>query len=515
MASYASHAITLTPGEVELADLKSVYRGPVQLELGGDTSARLDRGWQVIAEAVAGERPVYAVNTGFGKLSDRRIADEDLVELQRRLILSHAAGVGAPLADEVVRATLLLKLLCLGQGYSGVRPVVVEYLLRLLNADVLPVVPGQGSVGASGDLAPLSHIAAVLMGHGRARRDGREMAATEALESVGLTPLTFGPKEGVALINGTQISTALALRGLFEAETALLGALAAGALALEGVAGTDVPFDARLNAVRRQVGQVRVAAALAALAADSPIRAAEVPGRRLQDPYSFRCQPQVMGAALDLLVFAGTILEREANAVSDNPLVFPEDGVVISGGNFHGQPVAYAADIIALALCEIGSLSERRTAMMTDASMSGLPPFLVANAGLNSGMMLAQVTCAALVAENRSKAYPCSVDSIPTAANQEDHVSMATHAGRRLHEMADNAARVVAIELACAAQAVDLQTPSVPSPGTRPIYELVRRHASFLAEDRLQADEFETLAALVTDGTFGALVPLDVFVDAA
>ena len=515
MNADTADTVTLIPGAATLAQLRPVFRGPVRVALGGDTAGRLDRGWQVIAEALAGERPVYAVNTGFGKLADRRIADADLVELQRRLILSHAAGVGPALPDEVVRATLLLKLLCLGQGYSGVRPVIVRYLGELLNADLLPVVPAQGSVGASGDLAPLSHLAAVLMGHGHVRQAGREMAATEGLRSIGLEPLAFAPKEGVALINGTQISTALALRGLFAAEAALLGGLAAGALALEGVAGTDVPFDPRLNAVRRQVGQVRVAAALAELAADSPIRAADVPGRRLQDPYSFRCQPQVMGAALDLLTFAGTVLEREANAVSDNPLVFPEDGVVISGGNFHGQPVAYAADVIALALCEIGSLSERRTAMMTDTGMSGLPPFLVANAGLNSGMMLPQVTCAALVAENRARAHPCSVDSIPTAANQEDHVSMATHAARRLIEMADNVARIVAIELACGAQAVDLQTPSDPSPGTRPIYELVRAHAAFLDEDRLQAPEFEAIAALVADGTVGALVPLGVFESAA
>jgi histidine ammonia-lyase len=511
MTTTTAPALTLTPGDVTLTELRPVFQGPVQLEFDGSTSARLERGWQVIADAIAGDNPVYAVNTGFGKLAEKRIPQEDLVELQRRLILSHAAGVGEPLPDEVVRAILLLKLLCLGQGYSGVRPVVVEHLLALLNADILPVVPAKGSVGASGDLAPLSHVAALLMGLGSARMAGEVMPAADALRIAGLQELTLAPKEGVALINGTQVSAALALNGLFRAEAVLLGGLAAGALALEGVAGTDMPFDPRLNRVRRQEGQVRVAAALAELAAASPIRAAEVSGRRLQDPYSFRCQPQVMGAALDLLVFAGTLLEREANSVSDNPLVFPDDGVVVSGGNFHGQPVAFAADIVALALCEIGSLSERRTAMMNDTGMSGLPAFLVANAGLNSGMMLPHVTCAALVAENRARAHPCSVDSIPTAANQEDHVSMATHSARRLQEMADNTAIVVAIELACAAQAVDLQTPSDPSPGTRPIYDLVRRHVAFLAEDRLQSPEFEQLATLVRDGVFGSLVPLEVF----
>jgi histidine ammonia-lyase len=503
--------LVLAPGEATLAQLRPVFRGPVRLDLGEATTARVERGWRVIAEAVAGDDPIYAVNTGFGRLAEKRIAQADLVELQRRLILSHAAGVGEPLPDDVVRATLVLKVLCLGQGHSGVRPVIVEHLLGLLAADVLPVVPAQGSVGASGDLAPLSHVAAVLMGLGEARCAGDTLPAIAALARAGLEPLELAPKEGVALINGTQVSTALALSGLFRAENVLLAALAAGALSLEGVAGTDMPFDERLNRVRRQVGQMRVAATLAELAADSPIRAADVPGRRLQDPYSFRCQPQVMGAALDLLGFAGTVLGREANAVSDNPLVFPDENAIVSGGNFHGQPVAYAADIIALALCEIGALSERRTAMMTDTTMSGLPPFLVADAGLNSGMMLPQVTCAALVAENRARAHPCSVDSIPTAANQEDHVSMATHGARRLREMAENTAMIVAIELSCAAQAVDLQTPSDPSPGTRPIYDLVRSEAAFMDQDRLQSAEFEALRALVREGTFGALVPLEVF----
>lgn len=507
--------LELIPGEVTLEDLRPIFRGPLELQLGGDSAERVDQGWRVIDQALAKGDPVYAVNTGFGRLAEKRIAPEDLVELQRRLILSHAAGVGEPLPDEVVRAIIVLKLLCLGQGHSGVRPVVVEYLLTLLRQDVLPIVPAQGSVGASGDLAPLSHVAALLMGVGEARARGAVVPSTQALEEAGLTPLELAPKEGVALINGTQVSTALALDGLFRAEAVFQAALAAGALSLEGVAGTDMPFDPRLNRIRRQEGQMRVAAALAELAAGSPIRAADVPGRRLQDPYSFRCQPQVMGAALDLLEFAGTILEREANSVSDNPLVFPDDGIVLSGGNFHGQPVAYAADIIALALCEMGSLSERRTAMMNDSTMSGLPPFLVANAGLNSGMMLPHVTCAALVAENRAKSHPCSVDSIPTAANQEDHVSMATHGSRRLRDMAENTAMIVAIELACGAQAVDLQTPSDPSPGTRPIYELVRAHAAFLDQDRLQSPEFEALREAIRSGVVGEMVPLEVFAASA
>jgi histidine ammonia-lyase len=504
-----TETLILRPGEATLADLRPALRGPVRASLDEATAARIDAGQQVILDAVDGDQVVYAVNTGFGKLASVRIAREDLVELQRRLILSHMAGVGPLLPDEVVREILVLKILCLGQGHSGVRRVLVEQLLALLNADVLPCIPSQGSCGASGDLAPLSHLAAVLIGIGSARIDGREVTAVEALAHAGVEPIQLAPKEGVGLINGTQVSTALALAGLFDAEEAFRAAIAAGGLSLEGVAGTDGPFDPRIHEIRRQEGQKRVAAALLELAAGSPIRAADVPGRRLQDPYSFRCQPQVMGAALDLLVFAATVLEREANAVSDNPLVFPDDGVIISGGNFHAQPVAYAADVIALALCEIGSLSERRTAMLNDASMSGLPPFLVANAGLNSGMMLGQVTCAALVAENRMLVHPASVDSLPTVANQEDHVSMATHGARRLRTMAANVQRIVSIELACGAQAVDLQTPSDPAPGAKRVYDLVRQHVEFLAEDRVLAWDFEALYNVVRTGAVGELVPLE------
>jgi histidine ammonia-lyase len=503
-----NEALVFKPGEVTLQDLRLPFAGPVQVALEPGTVERVEAGRRLIDDAVAGEAPVYAVNTGFGKLASTRIGRDDLAELQRRNILSHAAGVGPHLPDPVVRTVLLLKALCLAQGRSGVRPVVLDYLTTFLNADVLPCVPSQGSCGASGDLAPLAHMTAVFMGLGTARLDGAEVEASEALRRLGLEPLVLAPKEGVALINGTQVSTALALAGLFRAEAVLGAAVAAGALSLEGVGGTPEPFDPRIQAIRRQEGQIRVAAALADLVRDSPIRAAGGVERRLQEPYSFRCQPQVVGAALDLLGFAGTVLEREANAVSDNPLVFPEDGVVLSGGNFHAQPVAFAADIVALAVCEIGSLSERRTAMMHDATMSGLPPFLVGNAGLNTGMMLGQVTCAALVAENRMLVHPASVDSVPTVANQEDHVSMATHGARRLHEMTANAARIVAIELACAAQAVDLQTPPDPAPGARAVYDLVREHVAFLVDDRILASDYERLAELVLDGSLAELVPL-------
>ncbi|MEU6413578.1 histidine ammonia-lyase [Microbispora sp. NPDC046933] len=487
---------------IGLDALRRPFAGPVQVELDDDVLTRVDRGRQVIDTAIARGDTIYGVNTGFGKLADRKISPDDLLELQRRLIMSHMTGVGEMLPDDVVRAMLLVKLACLVQGHSGVRREIVLSLQALLNADVLPCVPAQGSVGASGDLAPLSHMAAVLTGEGRVRVHGRETDAAEGLRIAGVDPVVLGPKEGVALINGTQASTALALRALFAAEAVFNAAVAAGALSLEAVAGRPAALDPRIQRIRRQPGQIRVAAALGRLVGGSPILAKEFPGRRLQDPYCMRCQPQVMGAAFDLLQFAATTLLNEANSVSDNPLIFPDDEEILSGGNFHGQPVAYAADIIALALCEVGSLSERRTAMLNDASMSGLPPFLVKDAGLNCGYQLAQVTSAALVAENRALATPNSVDSIPTSAGQEDHVSMATHAARRVHRMATNASYVVAIELLCAAQGVDLRADGQVAAGTRPVYDLVRARAPYLDIDRVLAPEIEAVQDLVLDGAF-------------
>lgn len=502
--------LRLTPGNTTLGSLRTVLRGPVEVELVGDWRERVDAGWRVIEAAVERGEPVYAVNTGFGKLADRSIPPDQLLELQRRVIVSHITGVGEDLPDAVVRCILVLKLLGLAQGHSGVRPVVIEHLQRLIAADALPRVASQGSVGASGDLAPLAQLTGAMMGLGEIKYQGVFQPAQQVLATLGLSPLVLAPKEGVAMINGTQASTALALAGAFAAESVFLSALAAGALSLEGTCGTPGPFDARIHEVRQQMGQQQVARALEELAADSPIREADGP-RRLQDPYSFRCQPQVMGAVLDLLGFAGTFLGREINAVSDNPLVFPADNLILSGGNFHAEPIAFAADMLAMAICEIGAMSERRTAMMMDTTISGLPPFLVGQAGLNSGLMLAQVTCAALVAENRMMSHPASVDSLPTAANQEDHVSMATHGARRLVPMARNAAHVVAIELISGAQAVDLQTPPEPSPRTRPIYELVRATSDFLSEDRVLAGDFAVLGEQVISGQFDELVPLQVF----
>jgi histidine ammonia-lyase len=444
-----------------------------------------------------------------------RIDPEHLGELQRNLILSHCAGTGDLLSDDVVRLIMVMKAAALAQGFSGVRWQVIDALLSLANADVYPCIPAKGSVGASGDLAPLSHMAAVLIGLGEVRIGGRILPAAEGLAHAGLAPMTFGPKEGVALINGTQVSSALALIGLFEAEDVLRAALVTGALAVEAARGNDIPFDARIQAVRRHRGQQDVASVYRALLADSPIREANRATLKVQDPYCLRCQPQVMGACLDNLRFAGETLATEANAVSDNPLVFPEDGEVLSGGNFHAEPVAFAADIIAISLCEIGSLSERRQALLVDASLSGLPAFLIDGSGLNSGFMMAQVTSAALVSENKMLAHPASVDSIPTSANQEDHVSMACHGAYRLAQMADNAATVVAIEWLVAAQGVDFHRPLTPPPPLTEAMRRLRAEVPFTDRDRFLASDIATAKRLFRAGQLADIVPAPLVCHAA
>jgi len=502
--------ITITGEHIGLDELRPVFRGPVTVELTESAKENLRRAHQVIIDAIQRGDVVYAVNTGYGKLADRRISEEDLLELQRRSVLSHMVGVGDPLPDDVVRGIMVIKLIGLARGHSGLRVEVAERMVEMINADVLPVIPTQGSVGASGDLAPLAYMAGALMGEGHVRVGGVTYPAKEGLAKAGLEVVVLGPKECAALINGVQASTALAVNGLFAAEAVFNAGLAAGALSLEATAGRPGVLDDRIQQVRGHVGQIRVASALRDLVANSPVLDVEFEGRRLQDPYCLRCQPQVMGAALDLLSFAARTLETEVNAVSDNPLMFPDDDVVLSGGNFHGQPVAYAADIIALALCEIGSISERRQAMLMDSSMSGLPPFLVGNAGLNGGFMMAQVTSAALVAENRAKATPNSVDSIPTSAGQEDHVSMAMHASVRLGAMARNAGYVVAIELLCAAQGLDLRNGGDSAPGNRPTYELVRGIADRLVDDRILSNEMEAVAARIAGGAFLGTVGISV-----
>ncbi|MGJ6126945.1 histidine ammonia-lyase [Mycolicibacterium sp. Y3] len=498
--------ITISGERLNLDQLRPVFHGPVRVELTDHALENIRRAHQVILDAIGRGDVVYGVNTGFGKLADRRISPDDLAELQRRSVLSHMVGVGDPLPDDIVRAILVVKLIGLARGHSGIRVEVATMLQALINADVLPVIPSQGSVGASGDLAPLAHMAGAMIGEGQVRIDGVTYDAVSGMARAGIAPLVLGPKEATALLNGVQASTAIALRGLLGAEAVFNAGLAAGALTLEATAGRQTVLDDRIQQVRGHDGQIRVATALRRLVDDSSVLDIEFDGRRLQDPYCLRCQPQVMGAALDLLAFAARTIEQEVNAVSDNPLMFPDDGVVLSGGNFHGQPIAYAADIIAMTVCEIGSISERRQAMLMDASMSGLAPFLVGNAGLNSGFIMAQVTSAALVAENRAKATPNSVDSIPTSAGQEDHVSMATHASLRLGAMVRNAGYVVAIELLSAAQGLDLRNGGHAAPANRPSYELVRSRAEFLQDDRIMAPEMESIAADVLAGAFSTIV---------
>jgi histidine ammonia-lyase len=493
-------AIVLSPGEVPLAVWRRILRDAPRVSLADGARERVVACHQAVLNLIGTGRPIYAVNTGFGKLASVRIPPDQLAELQRNLILSHSAGTGELLSDDLVRLIMVMKATALAQGFSGVRWEIIERLLLLANEAVYPCIPAKGSVGASGDLAPLSHMAAVLLGLGEVRIEGRVLPAVEGLARCGLEPMAFGPKEGVALINGTQVSTALALAGLFQAEDILRAALVTGALTVEAARGNDSPFDARIQAVRRHQGQQDVAAVYRTLLADSPIRAANLATMKVQDPYCLRCQPQVMGACLDNLRYCAGVLGTEANAVSDNPLVFPEDGEVLSGGNFHAEPVAFAADIIALSLCEIGSLCERRQALLVDASLSRLPAFLIEGSGLHSGFMMAQVTAAALVSENKMLAHPASVDSIPTSANQEDHVSMACHGAYRLAQMADNAAMVVALEWLLAAQGVDFHRPLAPPV---PLAEAVRRlraEVPFTDRDRFIATDMAAAKRLLVAG---------------
>lgn len=501
-----SEEIVITPGEVSLETWREILRAAPRLSLTPSAKATVDASQRAVQDMIATGKAIYGVNTGFGKLASVRIDDKQLSDLQRNLILSHAAGTGALLDDNIVRLIMVMKVNALAQGHSGVSWDVVDVLLKLVNAGVYPCIPAKGSVGASGDLAPLSHMAAAMMGHGEVRHDDRVLPAAEGLALAGVEPMTFGPKEGVALINGTQVSTALALYGLFLAEDILRAGIVTGALSVEAACGNDVPFDERIHAVRRHRGQRDTAAVFRRLIADSPIRAAHRETLKVQDPYCLRCQPQVMGACLDNLRYAASVLETEANAVSDNPVVFPADGVILSGGNFHAEPVAFAADIIALSLCEIGSISERRQALLIDPSLSGLPPFLIEKFGLNSGFMIAQVTSAALVSENKMLSHPASVDSIPTSANQEDHVSMACHGAYRLGQMADNAATVVAIEWLSAAQGADFRLPHRPSPALAIAVRLLRSKVPHLDQDRYIATDIAAAKEMLLAGKLSALV---------
>ena len=485
--------ILLDPEAVDFATLRRLWEG-ASAKLDNHARARIAASAEVVDRIVAGGETVYGVNTGFGLLANTRIPAERLAELQRNLILSHACGLGKRLPRHVVRLMIVLKLMGLGRGYSGVRPTVTDALQALLDHDAIPVIPSQGSVGASGDLAPLAHLVAALMGHGAIDLAGETMPAGEALARLDMAVLELGPKEGLALINGTQASTAIALDALFAAERVFGAALVAGALSVDALKGSIKPFDPRISALRGQPGQVRVAAEIAGLLDGSAIIASHHRCGRVQDPYSFRCQPQVMGASLDLLANAARTLTVEAAAVTDNPIVFggEEDGA-ISGGNFHAQPVAFAADTIAMAMCEVGSLSERRTSVLVDPKMSGLPAFLTEDGGVNSGLMIPQVTAAALVSENKSLAFPASVDSIPTSAGQEDHVSMAPIAGRKAGSIVRNAAGVVAIEMIAAAQGIDFHAPLASSERLVRAQARIRSISARIAQDRYLADEMRAL----------------------
>jgi histidine ammonia-lyase len=506
---------TIVPGQLDDAMLAQASTGGARWAIAESARAGIEASVQAVRELVSRHAAVYGINTGFGKLAQTRIADDDLAQLQRNLVLSHSAGVGQPLAAPVVRLMLLLKAASLAHGVSGVRPEVIEALLALLNADVLPVVPEKGSVGASGDLAPLAHLSGVLIGVGEAFVGGVRMPALQALAHAGLTPLTplmpltLGPKEGLALLNGTQCSTALAIHAVQRLRRVFDAAVAVGAMTVDAAKGSDTPFDDRIHAARGQPGQRAVAARYRAWLAGSALRASHLDCDRVQDPYCLRCQPQVMGACLDQIEHAWRVLLTEANGVSDNPLVFADmvftdpahaKHEALSGGNFHAEPVAFAADNLALAIAEIGALAERRTAMLMDPVLSGLPAFLIEHGGLNSGFMIAQVTSAALASENKSLAHPASVDSLPTSANQEDHVSMATFAARRLHAMLDNTATVVAIEWLCAAQAIEFHRPLRSSDAIEALLARLRTQVARLDVDRSMAPDIEAAIALVEAG---------------
>ena len=494
--------ITIDGQAVSLPDLRAVWLEPTAVTIGKSAQQSIIEANGQIQSVLAGGDQVYGVNTGFGQLAQVRVSDDELAHLQENLVRSHATGVGDDLADDIVRLILVTKIIALARGCSGVRLHLVQRLCDLVNKEIYPCIPAKGSVGASGDLAPLAHMAGVLIGAGAATVNGAVMTAEEALQGAGLQPLSLAPKEGLALLNGTQVSTALALAAVFRTENVIAAAVTAGALSADAVKGSDTPFDERIQSVRGHPGQADVARMLRDLMAGSEIRASHLECGRVQDPYSIRCQPQVVGACLDVLRHVSRVLETEANAVTDNPLVFADSSAVLSGGNFHAEPVAMAADYLALAIAEIGALSERRIALLIDSHLSGLPAFLVKDSGLNSGFMMAQVTAAALASENKSLAHPASVDSIPTSANQEDHVSMSTFAALRLHTMLDNVAHIVAIELLAAAQGIEFRHPQTSSNALETVVSNIRKVVPTYTDDRSMSDEFAEVAALINQGYF-------------
>lgn len=503
--------LTLTPGDVTLANLKAIYRKSLAVKIDRAAQPAIERAAAAVAKVAAGDKAVYGVNTGFGKLASISIPPEDTETLQRNLILSHCCGVGDPTEIAIVRLMMALKLLSLGRGASGVRWEVVELIEAMLAKGVTPLVPAQGSVGASGDLAPLAHMAAVMIGAGEALYAGVRMKGGEALEAANLTPVILGPKEGLALINGTQFSTAYALVGLFDCWTNAEAAIVTSALSTDAIMGSTAPLLPAIHDLRGHKGQIEVAAAMRTLLDGSQIRESHREGdTRVQDPYCIRCQPQVTGACVDLLRQAGRTLEIEANAATDNPLVLVDEDLIVSGGNFHAEPVAFAADQIALAIAEIGSIAQRRIALMVDPTLSfDLPPFLTPAPGLNSGYMIAEVTTAALMSENKHLAHPCSIDSTPTSANQEDHVSMAAHGARRLMRMNANLANILGVELLCAAQGVEFRAPLKTSGTLQTVIGALRERAEALGEDRYLAPDLEAAAKLVASGVIGGAAKVD------
>ncbi|MEH6473414.1 MAG: histidine ammonia-lyase [Halopseudomonas sp.] len=500
--------LCINPGLLTLAQLRQINNQAVELSLNASCHPSIHASSDAVSRVIEENRTVYGINTGFGLLANTRIAAEDLELLQRSIVLSHAAGIGALMSESTVRLMMTLKINSLARGYSGIRLEVIDALITLVNAQVYPCVPQKGSVGASGDLAPLAHMSAVLLGEGEATHNGERISGAQALKLAGLAPITLAPKEGLALLNGTQASTAFALQGLFAAEDVYAAATVSGALSVEAALGSRHPFDPRVHAVRGQRGQIDAAAAYRHLLGEqSEIGNSHDGCEKVQDPYSLRCQPQVMGACLDQIRHAAQVLLIEANAVSDNPLVFTEDDSFISAGNFHAEPVAIVADNLAIAIAEIGSLSERRMALLIDSNLSKLPPFLVDNGGVNSGFMIAQVTGAALASENKTLAHPASVDSLPTSANQEDHVSMATFASRRLKDMADNSAGVVAVELLAACQGIDFRAPLESSPRLEKAKAELRKVVPFYDKDRYFSPDIEQAMQLIQSAALNRYMP--------
>lgn len=496
-------SLILKPGSVPLSTIEKIYRENLAVRIDPSFHAGVEKAAARIAEIAAGDAPVYGINTGFGKLASIRIAPEDVATLQRNLILSHCCGVGEPLSEDIVRLIMALKLISLGRGASGVRLELITLIEAMLEKGVIPMIPAKGSVGASGDLAPLAHMAAAMIGEGEAFYQGERLPSAEALKKAGLKPVVLAAKEGLALINGTQTSTALALAGLFRAHRALQAALITGALSTDAAMGSTAPFHPDIHTLRGHQGQIDTAAALRNLLAGSVIRESHLEGdQRVQDPYCIRCQPQVDGACLDILRQAARTLEIEANAVTDNPLVLSDDSVV-SGGNFHAEPVAFAADQIALAVCEIGAIAQRRIALLVDPALSfGLPAFLAKKPGLNSGLMIAEVTSAALMSENKQMAHPASVDSTPTSANQEDHVSMACHGARRLLQMTENLNAIIGIEALTGALGVELRGPLETSPELKAAIAVLRANVPTLEVDRYMANDLASASAIIADGSF-------------